>query len=59
MKVKTADFIEEIRKKRDADGLSYEAISLWLAEDKQFVVSATAVRNAYLRDQKKNLAKNT
>ncbi|HAS8353733.1 TPA: hypothetical protein I7721_21925 [Vibrio vulnificus] len=59
MKVKTSDFIEEIRKKRDADGLSYEAISLWLAEDKQFVVSATAVRNAYLRDQKKNLAKNT
>ncbi|HDF2366296.1 TPA: hypothetical protein PC505_003955 [Morganella morganii] len=59
MKVKTSDFIEEIRMKRDVDGLSYEAISLWLAEDKQFVVSATAVRNAYLKDQKKNLAKNT
>lgn len=57
MKSKTSDFIEEIKSKRDKEGLSYEAISLWLAEEKQFVVSATAVRNAYLRDQKKNLAK--
>ncbi|MEX6115854.1 hypothetical protein AB6G07_21125 [Providencia stuartii] len=57
MKSKTSDFIEEINIKRDKEGLSYEAISLWLAEEKQFVVSATAVRNAYLRDQKKNLAK--
>lgn len=57
MKNKTSDFIEEINIKRDKEGLSYEAISLWLAEEKQFVVSATAVRNAYLREQKKNLAK--
>ncbi|HFT6957224.1 TPA: hypothetical protein ACGRPM_003692 [Proteus mirabilis] len=55
--MKTSDFIEEIKIKRNEDGLSYEAISLWLAEEKQYVVSATAVRNAYLRDQKKNLAK--
>lgn len=55
--MKTSDFIEEIKTKRNEDGLSYEAISLWLAEEKQYVVSATAVRNAYLRDQKKNLAK--
>ncbi|HAT5578994.1 hypothetical protein [Proteus mirabilis] len=55
--MKTSDFIKEIKLKRDVEGLSYEAISLWLAEKKQYVVSATAVRNAYLRDQKKNLAK--
>lgn len=58
MKLKTSDFIEEIKIKRDIEGLSYEAISLWLAEEKQYVVSATAVRNAYLKDQKKSLAKN-
>lgn len=58
MKVKTSDFIDDIRAKRNVDGLSYEAISLWLAQEKQYVVSATAVRNAFLKDQKKNLAKN-
>ncbi|HEM7189741.1 MULTISPECIES: hypothetical protein [Providencia] len=55
-KQKTTDFIEEISKMRDK-GISYDEISIWLAKDKNLVVSAQAVRSAYLRHTKEKLAK--
>lgn len=43
MKKTTADFKDEILSLRE-QGLSYEKIAFWLAENKNFEVTANAVR---------------
>ncbi|HGJ5854435.1 hypothetical protein [Arsenophonus nasoniae] len=43
MKKTTSDFKEDILRLRE-QGLSYERIAFWLAENKKFEVTANAIR---------------
>ncbi|AJJ37981.1 hypothetical protein CH62_4367 (plasmid) [Yersinia pestis] len=49
MKKKTSDFKDDILKLRD-EGVSYENIAIWLAENKRFAVTGSAIR-AFVKKQ--------
>lgn len=53
MKQKTSDFKDDIFRLR-SEGMSYENIAIWLAENKGFLIGGTSIRAFVKRQQALN-----
>ncbi|WP_187153316.1 hypothetical protein [Candidatus Arsenophonus triatominarum] len=54
MKKRTSDFMEDIIRLRN-EGATYDEIVLWLAKNKQFLISPSSIRGALKRQEAINI----